>query len=134
MNLIQKILLPPVLSMLTGCASVITGDVQSVTINVRCKNNIYASYCIAENKRGKWDFYTPTTKDIKKDSSPLIINCNSSFGDSKIIQHPGLNIFTLGNAVVGGVFGVIIDSSKNTIWAYPSVIEIKNNLCEMVME
>jgi hypothetical protein len=134
MKLAQKIFLPPVLSLLTGCASVITGDVQSVTINVKCKNYIYEAYCVAENKRGKWEFYTPATKEIKKDSSPLVVSCNSSFENSRLIQYPGLNIFTIGNAVIGGVFGVIIDSSKNTIWAYPSVIEIKNNLCEMVAE
>lgn len=116
---------------LMGCASLLTRDQQEISVKVTCKGNLFQAYCTARNTKGIWDFETPQTKLIFRDSTPLEIICyGPSVGNYGVRQYPGLNPLVAGNFLAGGALGIAIDASKNSLWIYPSVIEIENKFCK----
>ena len=116
---------------LTGCASLVTGDRQKVTVKVTCKGHLFQAYCTARNTKGTWDFDTPQTNLIFTDSTPLEIICHGpSIGNYGVSQYPWINPLVVGNILAGGVLGVAIDASKGSLWVYPSVIKIENEFCK----
>ena len=130
-KMISLLLLPLVMQ---GCASVLTGDTQAVTVTVTCKGQNYPTYCVAKNSKGSWHFNTPQTRVVKRDSSPLKIICHSpSIGDYGVYQYPGLNPASLGNVLAGGLVGTAVDTSNNSVWIYPNNITLESQFCKMVM-
>lgn len=114
-----------------GCASIIDGDRQYLTIEVTCKGNIYPSICVATNSKGSWLFNTPQKNYIYRDNSPLRIKCESGFlGSYEYTQNSIINTSVAGNIVAGGVLGVIYDVNNNSFWDYPKYIKIESEFCK----
>lgn len=130
----RLILAIPVLALISGCASVLTGDSQSITIDVTCKGKTYPTYCTASNSRGIWRFDTPQSKNILRDSSPLDIVCESSIGTYGIRQYPVPNPVSAGNILIGGLVGTAVDVSQRTIWIYPSNISFESEFCKALVK
>lgn len=120
----------PVLALISGCASVLSGDSQSVTIDVTCKGKNYPTYCTASNSRGAWRFDTPQSKNILRDSSPLDIVCESMIGSYGLRQYPLPNPVSAGNILLGGLVGTAVDISHKKIWTYPSHISFESEFCK----
>lgn len=119
------------LVVLGGCASVVSGPRQDVTVQVLCKDRQVAASCHARNSKGSWNFNTPETRSILRDGSPLRVACYSSVvGEYGVYQYPGVNPLSAGNAVVGGLVGAAVDAGGNSLWQYPSVISIESELCK----
>lgn len=115
---------------LGGCASVLTGSYQEVTLKVTCRGIDYPTYCVASNGRGDWKFRTPETNLIARDNSQLQIRCeNQSLGNYGVVQYPMINPAGIGNVWVGGLMGVAIDVSSDAFWMYPSVISFESSFC-----
>ena len=115
---------------LHGCASVVSGPYQEVSLNVTCRGIDYPTYCVAGNNKGVWKFKTPETKVIARDGSPLQIRCeNQSFGSYDIVQYPIINPVGLGNVLAGGFIGAALDMSSDAFWMYPSTISFENSFC-----
>lgn len=131
---LKLILAIPVLALISGCASVLTGDSQSITIDVTCKGQSYSAICKASNSRGTWRFDTPQSKNILRDSSPLDVVCESIIGSYGLRQYPMLNPVSAGNILIGGLVGATIDASNKTIWAYPYTISFESELCKVFMK
>ncbi len=134
MNLSQYRLAALICSvLLTGCASVLNGDSQYLTLQVTCKGRDFRTYCTASNQLGTWGFRTPETKVIKRDSSPLKITCSSpTIGTYSASQRADINPVTLGNVMVGGIVGAVVDGSNNSFWQYQEVISLESKLCSML--
>ncbi len=121
------------LAVLAGCASVLSGSDQAVTVQVLCKGKPIQAECQVSNSKGRWVFQTPQTRKILRDSAPLRVACYSSVvGEYGFYQYPGVNPISVGNAVVGGLVGTAVDASNTKLWAYPSVITVENELCKKV--
>jgi hypothetical protein len=119
------------LLLISGCASIATGERQILTINVVCKGENHPSYCVASNKRGIWIFNTPQTQFILRDQSPLYVVCESSVGNYGVKKYPGINLSVFGNAVAGGVVGLAVDASGNSFWEYSKKIELESEICKI---
>ncbi len=115
---------------LSSCASILNGAEQLLTFKVTCKGRSYPVFCEAQNAKGNWQFVTPQTKAILRDSSPLKITCNSpSFGEFSVRALPRLSPVIAGNLVSGGLAGAIIDGASSSMWMYPSSVSIENEFC-----
>jgi len=112
-----------------GCATVLTGNNQSVTLEVTCRGISHPSYCVARNAKGSWGVYTPQTSVVETDLSPLEIACESSVGNFGLIVYPNPNITSAGNIIAGGLIGGAIDLSTASAWRYPRTITIESPLC-----
>lgn len=117
---------------LAGCASLVSGDRQELTVNVTCKGQDFPSYCRASNAKGIWDFYTPETKIIKRDASPLWITCdNASIGTYASNHQAQINPVAFGNIIAGGMVGVAVDRAKDALWQYQQTISVEHELCKI---
>ena len=52
----------------TGCASVISGNAQSIYVTTECRGRSMPAACTATNDQGSWRFNTPANMLIKKSS------------------------------------------------------------------
>lgn len=129
--ILKNILLLLSTLLVLGCASVVSGDGQYVTVNVTCKGQKYPSYCVASNAKGAWNFYTPEMKYILRDSTPLRVTCRSpSIGNYGVLQPASINITVAGNIIAGGLVGTAVDASRGSIWSYPQEISLESEFCK----
>jgi len=119
--------------LVTGCASIISGDQQQVSIAVQCKGMNIPTYCVASNTEGTWRFNTPATITVNKSPSDLRVSCESgTFGDysKKASSSPSLTI--LGNIFAGGILGAAYDYHTSAGLNYPSKIILTTPLCRLM--
>jgi hypothetical protein len=117
------------LVLLSGCASVLSGETQDLQVNVTCGGFSFPSMCVVHNGVGRWEFHTPERKKILRDSTPITVVCKSgSVGEYGVIQLPKINPIILGNFFSGGLIGISVDSTMNSLWMY-SDISIEHKFC-----
>jgi hypothetical protein len=123
MKKVLPILCIGVLSLSTGCASIVNGNQQSVSVNT---GRVQGATCSLENNKGKW-FVSQT---------PGSVMVHRSYDDLKIAcQKPGYGIasshiasktkgMAFGNVVFGGVIGAGVDMADGAAYDYPTEIEV----------
>lgn len=131
MMLLPKITAASLLCLLLGgCASIVSGDSQRVSVTVTCNGHIHPTQCFAANERGLWYFQTPQTRHILRDSSALQIVCDSSIGKFGLRQPALFNPVSAGNYFIGGLLGTAVDLSRDTFWTYPAHISMESAVCK----
>ncbi len=123
-----------ILSMLlTGCATVLNGTQQEVTISVECRHMTIPAYCEASNSAGRWRFKAPGTIVVSKSRSDLRVTCQSgTFGAYSDSTASGPSAAVLGNIVAGGLLGAAVDYTTGAALNYPSKIVVPTPLCRLM--
>jgi len=117
----------------SGCASIISGDQQKVSVSVECKGNSLPAYCIASNAEGTWRFKAPTTITVNKSSSDLRVTCESgTFGNYSKQASSTPSLTLLGNLVTGGLIGAAYDYHTSAGLNYPTKIIMTTPLCRLM--
>jgi len=105
--------------LLSGCASVLHGDVQQMQVTVMCKDRVVPAACVAQNAKGAWHFQAPAAFELRKDFSHLQIACKAPYFPEIAAAVPSrLNLSTAGNLLVGGLVGAGLDAYLGTAFAY----------------
>jgi uncharacterized protein YceK len=119
---LQKVLIIGLLANLGGCASIITGDSENVSVTT---TPVADAKCELSNNRGTWSVDTPGTVNIKRSMSDLKIACKSKQGHtgSRIIG-TSIKSTAAGNLLFGGVIGGAVDSVTGAAFDYPDTIEV----------
>ncbi len=109
------------LGVLTGCASIVNGTNQSVSVQT---GSVGGAACALENDKGKW--YVPSTPGsvvVNRSYNDLKINC------TKKGYHPSYQRvasktkgMAFGNVVFGGVVGAGVDVVDGAAYDYPNDI------------
>ena len=121
------------ISFVTGCASIISGNQQQVSITVECKGMTIPTYCVASNSEGTWRFNTPATITVNKSPSDLRVSCESStFGDYSKRASSSTSLTILCNVFAGGILGAAYDHHTNAGLNYPSKIILTTPLCRLM--
>ena len=119
--------------LLTGCATVLNGTQQAVTISVECRDMSIPAYCEASNAAGRWRFKAPSTIVVAKSRSDLRITCQSgTFGAYSESAASGTSTTVLGNIVAGGVLGAAVDYTSGAAMNYPTKIVMPTPLCRLM--
>lgn len=110
-------------SLLTGCASIVNGNQQSVSVKT---GEIQGATCSLENNKGKW--YVSNT--------PGSVMVHRSYDDLKVAcQKKGMGVnattvashtkgMAFGNLLFGGVVGAGVDMADGAAYDYPTEINI----------
>jgi hypothetical protein len=106
---------------LSGCATIITGASQGVTV----ESDPSGATCSVT--RGKEQLAaisaTPAQVTLSKGWSDLAIDCEKEgHVASKSVVPSSFQPWTLGNILLGGVLGIAIDAASGAITEYPKVI------------
>jgi hypothetical protein len=112
-----------VASSLTGCASIVSGHNQPVSVNTGSVTN---ARCSLENSKGTW--YIPSTPGstvINRAYGDLKVVCQKSGyrnGTKSVASHTKGMAF--GNVVFGGVIGAGVDVASGAAYDYPTDISV----------
>lgn len=122
-----------IIALTSGCASVISGDQQKISITVECKGVSLPAYCVAVNSEGRWRFRAPAIITVNKSSSDLRVTCESgTFKNysNTVVSSP--NPISLGNVIAGGILGVAIDYQTSAGLQYPTEITLTTPICRLM--
>lgn len=120
----KKLYLPLcILISLTGCASIVSGTNQSVSLETNPANN---ATCSLTNDKGKWFVpNTPGSVTISRSYQDLVVDCQKKgyrAATSKVKSTTKPMAF--GNVIFGGVIGAGVDVASGAAYDYPTSIHI----------
>jgi len=110
------------LTLLAGCASVVDGQTQDVTLKTPGAEN---ARCHIENEDMKYVIYTDQTIEIMKSPHDLEVNCLAPGNREKsVMVKREINDLVAGNVVTGVVPGIAYDYFSRGGFEYPEVITV----------
>lgn len=106
-------------SSLSACASITTGTTQPLTVVTPYVNE--ASCQLNDTAGGSWFIrHTPDTVTVNKGDGPMTIRCEKDgYRDGVTVLNETFQGATLGNILLGGGIGVIVDASTGAAQEYP---------------
>lgn len=127
----RLLLIAFLLVQVTGCASVLNDNQQTITVHAVCRNTALPAVCTAENNRGNWSFMASQPLAISTDISALQISCKSPFfEEAEASINPMPSAAMLGNILLGGVVGAAVDTANASGLRYPETIYLTYPDCE----
>jgi len=122
----KGIFLAAPLVLLSGCASIVSGQNQSLSVQAQDKGDqVVGAHCQLTNNKGTWYVTTPGTTTVHRSYGDLAVKCE------KDGEEPGLASvkshtkgMAFGNILFGGVIGAGVDVSTGAAYDYPTLITI----------
>ncbi|HEX3673239.1 MAG TPA: hypothetical protein VHU87_03105 [Rhizomicrobium sp.] len=108
---------------LSGCATVIGGTKQPIAVS---STPVTGAYCTLNNGRGGfWTVVTPGTVTVHKAKKDLVIVCKKDgYADATVNVPSHFNGATVGNVLVGGLPGLIVDGATGADYNYPDAADV----------
>ena len=108
---------------LTGCATITTGTTQSILVDTF---NVQGATCKGVDARGREYYWpnTPSATTVQKGDAPMIITCEKA-GFKKTVHtvHETFVGATLGNIILGGGVGILVDAVNGAAQQYPNIVK-----------
>ncbi len=109
-------------SLLTGCASIVNGTNQSVSVNTPA---IQGAMCSLTNDKGKWYVnQTPASVTVHRSFKDLVVNCKKGHKQGTVVVPSKTKAMAFGNVIFGGVIGAGVDMADGSAYDYPTDIQI----------
>src|SRR6185312_8897061 len=105
--------------MLGGCATIVEGTGQSVSIST----NPPGAICSVDREGTRLGQVagTPGSIHIDKSSKDLLVSCaKSGYASATAASTPKFNGTIFGNILTGGVIGALVDESTGANYEYPA--------------
>ncbi len=118
------------ISALSGCASIVNGHNQSVSVTTRSKGaDLPGAKCSLSNDKGEWFTTTPGSVTVRRSFQDLAVNCafgglDAGIESAKSTTKP----MVFGNILFGGVIGAGIDVASGAAYDYPEIIQVNMGL------
>ena len=107
---------------LSGCATIIEGTTQPVSINT---TPVSGAYCTLKNSQGTWYVTTPGSTTVHKTKTDLDITCTKAgYADGHLVAISHFGATTAGNVIAGGLIGVGVDAASGANYHYDSPITV----------
>lgn len=121
-------------SLMSGCATVIQSQNQTVFVDTREASTsggsaVTGASCKLNNDKGEWTVETPSTVSIAKSAADLFIRCILyGYEDGSAVAISRVHGAIFGNILLGGVIGAAIDHTQGTGYNYPDTLTIEMGL------
>jgi uncharacterized protein YceK len=110
------------ISMLSGCASIVSGTNQSITVDTP---GCVAASCKLTNDKGEWAVTTPGSVVVHRAYGPLSIICSKEgFPSGTATANSSTKGMAFGNILFGGVIGAGVDIGTGAAYDYPTSIMV----------
>jgi hypothetical protein len=107
---------------LSGCATIIDGTTQSVSVNTAPENG---AACTLVNSQGSWYVTSPGTTTVHKTKTDLDVTFTKpGYKSGHVVAASHFTGKTAGNILAGGVIGVGIDAASGANYHYDSPITV----------
>jgi hypothetical protein len=113
-------------SMMTGCASIVNGNNQVVSIEARHKGQqVTGAACKLDNGKGTFFVTTPGTVTVHRSYDDMNVKCEKEGMQTGIAAvKSSTKPMAFGNLIFGGVIGAAIDAGSGAAYDYPSLITV----------
>lgn len=111
---------------LTGCASIVNGNNQVISVETRHKGQqVVGATCTLVNPKGTFYVTTPGTVTIHRAYDDLNVKCEKDglqpgLANAKSSTKP----MAFGNILFGGVIGAAVDAGSGAAYDYPPLISV----------
>jgi hypothetical protein len=115
-------------ALLPGCATITTGQNQSVSVETRAANGtaVSGAACKLANDKGSWFVTTPGSVTVTRAYSDMSVNCtHDKFPAGAAMVKSATKAMAFGNIVFGGVIGVGVDVMTGSAYDYPNLIAVE---------
>jgi hypothetical protein len=107
---------------LTSCASITTGNNQSLSVNTIPENH---ASCELSNDKGVWYINeTPASITVSRSYSDLNVICKKSDKSGVVRIKSSTKGMMYGNILAGGIIGGAIDAGTGAGYDYPNIITV----------
>lgn len=108
---------------LTSCASVTTGQNQTVSVET---TPIKGASCELFNDKGKWFISsTPGSVVVTRSYDDLLVVCKKEDKVGQLTVKSDTKGMAFGNILAGGIIGAAVDCGTGSAYDYPSVINVQ---------
>lgn len=111
--------------MISACATITTGTDQPIRIIT--EQNVVGASCTLLDSKGNRSYLprTPGTTYITRGNAPLTVRCSKEgFKTTTFVVDEGIAGATMGNVILGGGVGFILDAASGAGQRYPDEIVI----------
>lgn len=125
MKAVIIILLLGITGISSGCATLTTGTTQNMSITT--EKDVTGARCeLSDSREGKWYISdTPGSVTVRKGDGPMTINCTKEgYKSAELLVEEKFAGATLGNVIIGGGIGLIIDAASGSAQKYPDQVII----------
>ncbi len=123
---IQFILLGIISTQIIGCASIVNGQNQSISIETKTDSGtISGASCKLSNNKGTWFVTSPGSTTVHRSAEDLAIRCEKEPIEAGIASiKSSTKGMAFGNILFGGIIGAGVDISTGAAYDYPTLITI----------
>lgn len=110
----------------SGCASIVNGQNQSLSVTTKSQDNdVAGAKCTLENNKGTWYVTTPGSVMIHRSFNDLSVNCSlDGYRPATSMVKSATKAMAFGNILFGGVIGAGVDMSTGAAYDYPTTIVV----------
>lgn len=114
------------LGLLGGCASIVNGQNQSVSIETRNeKEAVAGAACKLSNNKGTWFVTSPGSTIVQRSFEDLSVRCERDPYEPGLVSvKSSTKPMAFGNIIFGGVIGAGVDMSTGAAYDYPTLITV----------
>ena len=109
---------------MSACSTITTGTTQDFGVNTPEADG--ASCELKDSKGAMWTIpSTPGTVVVSKGDGPMQVTCKKDgYKEASITVNEGFAGMTLGNVILGGGIGVIVDAASGAAQEYPDEVYV----------
>ncbi|MES2205579.1 MAG: hypothetical protein V4525_02140 [Pseudomonadota bacterium] len=114
------------LTQVVGCASIVSGQNQSISIQTRTnKELVEGANCKLSNNKGAWFVKTPGSVTVRRSYQNLSISCEKeNYETGTTFAKSSTKGMAFGNLLFGGIVGAGVDMSTGAAYDYPNLISV----------
>jgi hypothetical protein len=116
-----------VVVLFSGCAAITTGTTQPLTVTTKqAGTNVVGASCELTNGKGTYYVTTPGTVTVTRSFSDMVVVCKKDpLADANMVVKSSVKAMAFGNILLGGIVGVVVDTSTGAAYDYPSLFELE---------
>lgn len=114
------------ISLLTGCASIVSGTSQIVSVEtLQSTGQVAGATCKLENDKGVYYVTTPGTVTVRRAYGDMNVKCEKPGMEAGIATiKSSTKAMLAGNIIFGGVIGAGVDAASGAAYDYPTLFQI----------
>lgn len=112
---------------IAGCASIVTGQNQSISVETRHQGRaVSGASCKLNNDKGTWFLTSPGSVTVQRSHGDLSVLCEKEKFDPGIVVAKSFTKgMAFGNILFGGIIGGAVDMSSGAAYDYPSLLAVE---------
>ena len=111
----------------SGCASIVSGSNQSLSVTAMNKAAVVsAATCKLTNNKGTWYVNTPGSVTVHRSYEDLLVACDKEGLETGMLTvKSSTKGMAFGNILFGGVIGAGVDVGTGAAYDYPSLVTVQ---------